>query len=122
MKLKKAAARDVALDLALLKGRGAHAGRIFLVQRSADERRLAGFWELPEKKSLPGWRARASKEFMHRIVNDRFLITVWRGVWRGAPPVTLPAGRWFTFSELAAIPLTTVTRKALDVVKIHTQT
>ena len=105
VKLKKAVARDVPLDLALLNGESG----IFLVQRNKTERRLAGFWELPEKKLFPRWRGRLSQQFEHRIVNDRFRIAVWTG----KAPGKLPEGRWFADRELTAIPLTTVTRKAL---------
>jgi A/G-specific adenine glycosylase len=107
VKLKKAAAREVLLDLALLSRPGA----VFLVKRATGERRLAGFWELPSKEAFPKWNAQAEKIFTHQIVNDRFRITVWSG----SPPRQLPAGKWFTANELQAIPLTTVTRKALAV-------
>lgn len=106
VKLKKSAARDVVLDLALFTG---VSGKIFLVQRAAGERRLAGFWELPERNLFPDWRGRKVKQIVHQIVNDRFRITIWQG----KAPRILPAGRWFKPAELAAIPLTTVTRKAL---------
>ena len=110
VKLKKAASRDVTLDLALFAGRAGIAGKVFLIQRASDERRLADFWELPSKTLFPGWRGRPAGRIAHRIVNDRFRITVWLG----PAPRVLPAGKWFTSVELAAIPLTTITRKALD--------
>ena len=113
VKLKKTAARDVKVDLAVFTGCNespAIAGSVFLVQRAPDERRLAGFWELPQKNLFPGWRGRRAKEFVHQIVNDRFRITVWRGL----TPKALPSGRWFGPADLAAIPLTTISRKALQ--------
>jgi len=109
VRLKKNAARDVGLDLALLAGRAGLSGKVFLVQRTPEERRLAGFWELPETKLFPKWRGQVSKRFLHRIVNDRFRITVWQGT----APKRLPAGKWFGAGDLAAIPLTTITRKAI---------
>jgi A/G-specific adenine glycosylase len=105
VKLKKNISRDVPLDLALLRD----GARLFLIQRSADERRLAGFWELPAKNLSPRWRGRLATQFTHQIVNDRFRISVFEG----PAPQTLPPGRWFAPAELAAIPLTTVTRKAI---------
>ena len=84
-------------------------GKIFLVQRTAEERRLAGFWELPARNLFPDWQGRKVKQIVHQIVNDRFRITVWRG----KAPRTLPTGRWFKPAELATIPLTTIARKAL---------
>ena len=110
VKLKKNAARDVALDLALLTGPSGLRGQVFLVQRASNERRLADFWELPRKNLFPGWRGRRAKQFAHQIVNDRFRITIWRG----PAPASLPAGRWFSPAGLEAIPLSTIARKALQ--------
>jgi A/G-specific adenine glycosylase len=109
VKLKKATTLDVPLDLAFFTGRGRLAGYVFLAQRTRDERRMAGFWELPLKNLFPGWACRASNLFVHQIVNDRFRVTVWQGL----APRRLSGGKWFAPDELAEIPLTTVTRKAL---------
>jgi A/G-specific adenine glycosylase len=109
VKLKKNVSRDVPLDLALFR----NGAGVFLIQRAASERRLAGFWELPAKLSFPRWRGRLATQFTHQIVNDRFRITVFEG----AASKTLPAGKWFTLAELDAIPLTTVTRKALTLAR-----
>jgi A/G-specific adenine glycosylase len=106
VKIGKPAARDVTLDLVRLEDRQ----RIFLIQRPADERRLADFWELPERKALTGIRVRVAGEFSHRIVNDRLSVKVWKA----RPPRTLPPGQWFDQLQLASIPLTTITRKALQ--------
>jgi A/G-specific adenine glycosylase len=105
VKLKKNASRDVPLDLALLRNDSG----LFLIQRAADERRLAGFWELPPKSLFPRWRGRLAAQFTHQIVNDRFRISVFEG----PAPNVLPPGKWFAPAELDAIPLTTVTRKTL---------
>jgi A/G-specific adenine glycosylase len=106
VKIGKPAARDVALDLLLLEDRQ----RIFLIQRPAGERRMADFWELPERKSLCGIRVRLIGEFSHRIVNDRLSVKVWKA----RPPRTLPPGQWFDRLQLSSIPVTTITRKALQ--------
>jgi A/G-specific adenine glycosylase len=111
VKLKKASARDIALDLALFAGRAGDTGKVFLVQRNPAERRLADFWELPAKSLFPKWNGRPQGQIVHQIVNDRFRITVWRGT----APRLLPSGKWFTSIELATIPLTTISRKALDI-------
>ncbi len=105
VKLKKNAARDVPLDLALLREKS----RIFLIQRASAERRLAGFWELPPRSLFPRWHGRLAARFTHQIVNDRFRISVFEG----PAPAALPPGKWFAPAKLTAIPLTTVTRKAL---------
>ena len=83
---------------------------LLLRQRPAGERKLAGFWELPE----PEWLARPVLrrklgEFRHSIVNHTYLISVWEARVR-----RVPAGfRWFREEELAGLPLTTAARKAL---------
>lgn len=109
VKLKKAAVRDVSLDLALFAGRGGNAGKVFLVHRGSGERRMADFWELPARSLIPNWNGRLHGSLSHRIVNDRFRINIWRGM----APLTLPPGKWFTPGQLTAIPLTTISRKAL---------
>jgi A/G-specific adenine glycosylase len=114
VKLKKPEARDVPLDLAILE----RDARVFLLRRSAAERRLADFWELPAKHLFPGLKGKKLTEFRHRIVNDRFRVTVWRltlpvalaGKRQSSMP---PLGNWVPIADLRGIPLTTVTRKAL---------
>ena len=105
VKLKKNASRDVPLELALLR----NGPELFLIQRAAGERRLAGFWELPPKNLFLRWRGRLTAQFTHQIVNDRFRVSIFEG----SVPKVLPAGKWLVPGELDAIPLTTVTRKAL---------
>jgi A/G-specific adenine glycosylase len=105
VKLKKTQTRGVSLDLLLLENEG----RIFLVRRGGSERRLAGFLELPEKRLFPKTRATKRTQFGHRIVNDQFTVTIWTA----GVPVILPPGEWHELADLAGIPLTTVTKKAL---------
>jgi A/G-specific adenine glycosylase len=109
VKLKKQQARVIKLHLAVLE----RPGSVFLIQRDAGERRLAGFWELPPRAHFAGTRRRFRKtaEFRHQIVNDRFHVTVWRG--RADDIENAPRGRWLAVSDLATIPLTTIARKAL---------
>ena len=106
VRLKRKTVRELNLDLVLLERNG----RIFLVQRPESERRMAGFSELPEKRLFPRLRSEKQGEFAHRIVNDRFRITIWKA----RPPAGLPAGKWRKLEDLADIPLTTVTKKALS--------
>ena len=107
VKLSKAAIRDVLLDVVLLK----QADKIFLMQRGATERRLAEFWELPEKRLLPGARLEQFCEFRHRIVNDQFRVMVWQSPTGKA--ARLPEGGWFDATARAGMPLSTITKKAL---------
>ncbi len=114
VKLKKQNARDVPLDLVLIEADR----RIFLIKRSALERRLADFWELPGRQHIPGQQGQPDPEkllgeFSHRIVNDRFRIRLFRVEPIGVARSSLPPGNWFGVSELHRIPLTTITKKAL---------
>ena len=114
VKLKKPSARDIPLDLVLLHRETETPGgiSIFLVQRSLSERRMAGFWELPAKQVFPGLRGTRLGEFSHRIVNDRFLLTIWAPT-GAVDQADFPPGNWFDSAELSRIPLTTITKKAL---------
>jgi A/G-specific adenine glycosylase len=109
VKLKKRAARNVALELAIVEREGS----IFLVRRSALERRLADFWELPAKNLFPRVKGAKLAEFRHRIVNDNFRVTVWHITDRNFQPANPLTGNWVELGDLDRIPLTTVTRKAL---------
>lgn len=105
VKLKIARVREVKLDLAIVERDGC----VLLVERGKTEKRLAGFWELPERKMFPRRRGRKLGEFRHQIVNDRFRVTVWRlGGFAGDTPGTT----WVAIDRLKVLPLTTITRKA----------
>jgi A/G-specific adenine glycosylase len=122
VKLKKAEARDVSLDLAVIERKEC----ILLIKRDSTQRRLADFWELPEIRFFPRMPgpppAAKVGEFSHRIVNDRFRVAVWKAPakwkapanFRGAKvPKNLRGAEWVPIAELARMPLTTITRKAL---------
>lgn len=106
VKIRKAEVREAALDVVVLRRRD----RILLVQRSHGEKRLGGFWELPERHVCAGIEAVRAGAFSHQIVNDRFRVTVWHA---RPPRGRIPGGKWFTERDLATTPVTTVTRKAL---------
>lgn len=113
IKIKKQARRDVQLDLAIIHADSAD--RVCLIQRSSTEKRLADFWELPSRSQFAGdprVRFRKMGEFRHQIVNDRFQVRIWFA--RKNEPITV-AGKWFTPSEWSAIPLTTISKKALSI-------
>ncbi len=114
VKLKKPAARDIPLDLVLLRRPAETPGgiSIFLIQRPFSERRMAGFWELPPKQVFPRLRGARLGEFSHRIVNDRFLLTIWAPT-AAVDQGDLPPGTWFDSTELNRIPITTITKKAI---------
>jgi A/G-specific adenine glycosylase len=111
VRLKKGEARDIPIDLAILERKEC----ILLTKRASSERRLADFWELPEKHLFPRLHGTKVSEFSHRIVNDRFRVNVWQmtiGKFqpRGKPG---PERDWVPIAELPRIPLTTVTKKAI---------
>ncbi len=106
VKIKKKAGPDVEIDVVVLERNGS----VFLVERGAGERRMAGFWELPQLLQFPRLNAAPAHEFTHQIVNQRHLIRVWRA----RTPKRLPEGRWVQGGELRSIPLTTIARKSID--------
>jgi A/G-specific adenine glycosylase len=105
VKRRRAETRERAMELVVLE----HEGTILLVQRGASAKRLAGFWELPEKQQVKGVRGRAKAAFTHAIVNDRYRVKIWRGKTQHAPE-----GRWIPLAELGGVPVSTITRKALQ--------
>lgn len=110
VKRRKDQARDIPLDL-LLTTRG---NEVFLIRRGAQERRLAGFWELPQKQG-PIRGVKPLAKFTHRIVNDRFRVTVYAA--SSPPPTFREAGEWFSPERITQTPVTTITRKALTLIE-----
>ena len=89
-------------------------GRVLVWQRAQKARRMAGFWELPEPSQVPAATGRVQAgEFSHSITHHRFLVQVERALLSG--PVG-PGLRWIAKSRLAAMPLSTIARKALALV------
>jgi A/G-specific adenine glycosylase len=84
--------------------------KILLWQRPPDSRRLAGFWELPEREQVPGANIYGEPgEFRHTIVNTTYLVQVYR-----ASVASHPNGfSWLAKSSLATFPLSTISKKAL---------
>ena len=86
--------------------------RLLLSQRPDDAGRLAGFWELPDAGRLP--HAQILQEigvFRHTIVSTKYFCRVATGKIDGVnPPGEFV---WQPVDELHAIPLSTMTRKAL---------
>lgn len=109
VKLGKVPARRLDLDLLVCWCEG----RVGLVRRSATESRLADFWELPQKLAGDAPAGSLQAEFTHQIVNDRFRVRVWVSESESgqrSPEVW----QWFSPTELADMPVTTITRKALN--------
>jgi A/G-specific adenine glycosylase len=95
--------------------------KILLWQRPADSRRLAGFWELPEREQVPGAEVSISAgRFRHTIVHTTYLVEVCRATVRqqalpnGRGPLTEPSDlQWVPKSRLRDLPLSTTAKKAL---------
>jgi A/G-specific adenine glycosylase len=108
VKLDKRDPIKLAIELLLVE----RDGRVLMRQRGAHEPRLAGFWELPESRLLPGARRNAKLgEFRHSITRHDYTVEVWQ-----AEPVRAPKGfHWIALDELPALPLATTARKAFSV-------
>jgi len=92
-------------------------GNILLWQRSQDAQLLGGFWELPEPHQLSGAKtAGLLKKFSHSITNHIYDFHVVR-VRVNRVPSNL---QWTPLEQLPALPLSTVTRKALVGAEIST--
>jgi A/G-specific adenine glycosylase len=86
-------------------------GKILLWQRPSDSRRLAGFWELPERQQVPGATIYGEVAgFRHTIVNTTYLVQVYRASVRSRPK----GFRWLAQSGLKGFPLSTIAKKALE--------
>lgn len=106
VKLRRTVSESIALTLAIVERRG----RILLWLRPRDSRRMAGFWEAPQLEHLPGFTpAAALGAFRHSITHHRYCVTVMRG-----EIDRKPAGfQWIPVERLGALPLSTITKKAL---------
>lgn len=106
VKRPKSPPREAAWTVVVMHRRSS----VLLKQRSAEESRLADFWELPTPEDLPGLEeARSAGSFKHTIVNTRYTIHVLT-----ARPRLAPGLHWFSLEGLRLIPVTTVSRKALE--------
>jgi len=87
---------------------------VLLRQRGASERLMTGFWELPERGEVPAVvDPQAIGAFRHSITHHNFSYTVWLAAVRRKPK----GYRWVTAEQLAQLPLTTTTRKALQLLQ-----
>jgi len=85
-------------------------GERFLMRQRPPGGRLAGFWELPEQAALP--KARLLEligRFSHSITRYRYRVEVFRASVRGTPE----GFHWIPRERLPAIPVSTMSRKAL---------
>ena len=106
VKLRREPPRRIQAMLAVVHRRG----RVLLWQRPPDDRRMAGFWELPAPTQLPGCRQiQVFGTVRHTITRHQYTFTVVAATLPRAPR----GMRWFRPGELARIPLSSTARKAL---------
>ena len=93
---------------------------LLLWQRSADEAKLAGFWELPEPEHLlEPIDATEAGGFRHSITNHEyhFTVLVWNGY--GVLPrcKNVVKAEWIACNRLENMALSTTARKAISVAR-----
>ncbi len=88
--------------------------RILLWQRPADSRLMPGFWELPESLQLPNIEAgNILGDFRHSITFHDYHFVVRKA----EVPENVRDCRWIALHSLATLPVSTIFRKARQVVK-----
>jgi A/G-specific adenine glycosylase len=89
-------------------------GRILLWQRPPDSRRMAGFWELPEREQVPGAEVtEAAGRFRHTIVHTTYLVVVSRATQESLADGGGSDLQWVAKRSLGDLPLSTTAKKAL---------
>ena len=108
IKLKRQESKSETISVAVVR----RDNLVLMRQRSADASRMADFWELPHTEDLAGlMKLRLHGSFRHTIVNTVFDVQVFTGELRRAP-----AGSQWMDPAHAAMPVTTISRKALSMV------
>jgi hypothetical protein len=90
--------------------------RVLLKKREGEGARLEGFWELPRLGEVPAASAvKFTGKFRHHITYNEYRVSVVRA------SVTKVADglRWVSIDRLAAMPLTTLARKALKAAGVY---
>jgi A/G-specific adenine glycosylase len=106
VKLRKKEPVEIAAVVTIVARRGS----VLLWRRSAEDGRMAGFWELPDPAHLPGLREeRRLGKFHHAIMHHRYTFDVISG-WVSQVPSDYV---WIPRTRLREIPLSTIARKAL---------
>jgi adenine-specific DNA glycosylase len=87
--------------------------RVLLRQRDKDDRRMAGFWDLPAGEDLPQARIESTAgKFRHTITHHHYTFTVLLAS-TARPMPRRTEFRWFSAARLGEIPLSTTARKGL---------
>lgn len=98
-----------------------NAGRVLLRRRPPEASVMPGFWELPAGETLeaahgefhppPAGLDRLGA-FSHAITDTRYACQVFDGLYAHSAP---PQCRWISIAELEAVPVTTISKKALRI-------
>ncbi len=108
VKKRKLVIRQVEQELVVI----VRDGKLLLQQRAGEERRLAGFWELPSRAEVPSASVLTKVGiFRHGIVDMSYIISVYTAKLQRAPK----GFSWVPLSRLGELPISTTTRKALAV-------
>jgi A/G-specific adenine glycosylase len=108
VKLRKFAAIEEDVTVVIV----ARGGKVLMRQRAAESRRLAGFWELPQLEDFGALsNQQVLGEFRHTIVNHCYRVTV---VSARASTTNL---KWVAPNDDLQIPVTTLTKKALQLLE-----
>jgi len=112
LKVRRAQSKEVEHQILIVQ----KAERILAWQRPNDDRRLAGFWELPEAGQLPHAKVGARiATVRHTIVNTNYALHVHR-----ASSGRVPKGfHWLRIEKLSELPLSTAAKKALQCLAKH---
>ena len=105
--VKRSRPRPEKVPVTLLAARRGDAALLLRLRTTAPNR---GFWQLPEAADLPeAAPGHAAGRFRHAIMDRRYEVSVRRTAVRRTP-----AGcRWLSPADLARLPVTTMTRKAI---------
>lgn len=107
--------KQVSLAVLVLR----HEGRVLLRQRPPEESVMPGFWELPAGETLeaalgalrpPPADLDRLGAFSHAITDTRYACQVFDGLYAVSAPQQC---RWMSVDELEALPVTTISKKAL---------
>jgi hypothetical protein len=94
-------------------------GRILLRRREDSAGIMAGFWELPEQAHAPTARlGKCYGSVRHTITHHRYTFIVFAATLRAAGD----GFAWWEPDQLGALPVTTSTRKSLELCGIFRPT
>ena len=111
VKLRRAVPIAEAMTLLIV----AREDELLMWQRPAESERLAGFWELPEAAHVPNaLKTQKLGTVRHGIVNHSYTITVYLARLPRLLPGREKQLKWIKRNQLAELPVSTTSRKAIQ--------